>query len=119
MRIRNSRFGNLTGPAQGDMLAGDAGNNVTDGCAGNDTLNGGGGEDNLPGGTGDDNPLNGAGAEIADSFDVPKITDVAGPDTAVTQQDPGASRATEAAKGMCKAPPVARFGPSVPGGTLG
>ncbi|NIY95975.1 hypothetical protein HC022_06840 [Salipiger sp. HF18] len=101
------------------MLAGDAGNNVTDGGAGNDTLTGGGGEDNLLGGTGDDNPLNGAEVEIADSFDVPKITDVAGPDTAVTQQDPGASRLTEAAEGMCKAPPVARFGPSVPGGTLG
>ena len=119
MRIRDSGFGNLTGPAQGDRLAGDAGNNVTDGGAGNGTLTGGGGEDNLLGGTGDDNPLNGAGVEIADSFDVPEITDVAGPDTAVTQQDPGASRVTEAAEGMCKAPPVARFGPSVPGGTLG
>lgn len=116
MRIWNSGFENLTGPAQGDMLAGDAGNNVTDGGAGNDTLTGGGGQDNLPGGTGDDNPLNGAGVEIADSFDVPKITDVAGPDPAATQQDPGA---TEAAEGMCKAPPVARFGPSVPEGTLG
>ena len=68
MRIRDSGFGNLTGPAQGDRLAGDAGNNVTDGGAGNGTLTGGGGEDNLLGGTGDDNPLNGAEVEIADLY---------------------------------------------------